>query len=383
MSFSQEKKIGILGGGQLGKMLCQAASHWDLDIHVMDKSDDMPAAHLCNTFIKGDFTCYSDVMAFGQSVDILTIEIEKVNVEALKELKKMGIKVFPDPAILKIIQDKGLQKKFYADHALPTSSFALVEDKNEIVELLEQEKIEFPFVQKARTEGYDGRGVQVVNSEADIDKVMDTPSVIEHCVDIAKELSVIVVRNEAGETIIYPVVEMAFDPDANLVDYLLCPALIDEKTAQALDRLSRMVMDAYDLTGILAIEYFLDTDGNILINEVAPRPHNSGHHTIESTNCSQFEAHLRAILNLPLREIKILQPAIMVNILGEPGYTGRAHYKGMDGILQQAYTFVHLYGKMETRPFRKMGHVTRYLNDGEDPAEVSYDIKSQLKVIAE
>ncbi len=380
MGFSQDKIIGILGGGQLGKMLCQAASNLDLNIHVLDKSPDMPAGHLCKNFVSGDFTSYADVMAFGKSVDILTIEIEKVNVEAMKDLQAEGVKVYPDPRVLEIIQDKGLQKNFYADNDLPTSSYALFDSKAEILQEIEPGNIEFPFVQKTRTDGYDGRGVQVIKSEADVDKLFDLPSVVEVCVNIDKELSVIVVRNDDGETVTYPPVEMVFDPDANLVDYLLCPADIDKRTADALEELSIRVMDAYDFSGILAIEYFLDSDGNILINEVAPRTHNSGHHTIESTNCSQFEHQLRAILNLPLRQIEIIHPAIMVNLLGEEGHTGDAYYEGLGDILKQPFSYVHLYGKKQTRPFRKMGHITRFIENNEEPAAVSAEIKSLIKV---
>lgn len=382
MAFQHDKIIGILGGGQLGKMLCQAGSHWDLNIHILDKAGEMPARHLCQTYIEGDFTRYSDVMAFGKTVDILTIEIEKVNLQALKDLKKEGVKIFPDPEALEIIQDKGLQKNFYVEHDIPTSSYALMDSKAEILQAIEEKRLSLPFVQKARKDGYDGRGVQVITTERDLDKLFDTPCVVEHLVEINKELAVIVIRNESGETVVYPAVEMVFDAEANLVDYLRCPALIDARDAEALVELSKKVMDAYDFAGILAIEYFLDTDGNILVNEVAPRPHNSGHHTIESTNCSQFEHHLRAILNLPLRQIKIIQPSMMVNILGEEGHTGRAYYQGVSEILKQEYTFIHLYGKSQTRPFRKMGHVTRFITSGEDPAEVASQIKAQLKVIS-
>ncbi len=383
MGFKHDKIIGILGGGQLGKMLCQAGSRWNLNIHVLDKPGEMPARNLCEKYIEGDFTRYSDVMAFGKSVDILTIEIEKVNLEALFELEKQGVEVYPAPRVLAIIQDKGLQKDFYSEHNLPTSSYALFKDKEEILSAVKSGKLSLPFVQKARKDGYDGRGVQVINSEEDLKDLFDSPSVVEVKVNIAKELAVIVVRNNKGETITYPTVEMVFDADANLVDYLHCPASIDKKTAQALEELSHRVMDAYDFAGILAIEYFLDTDGNILINEVAPRTHNSGHHTIEASNCSQFEHHLRAILNLPLRQIEIIQPSIMVNLLGEDGHAGRAVYKGVEDILKQAYTFIHLYGKSETRPFRKMGHITRFIHRDEDPAEVSRQVKSLIKVVAE
>ena len=353
-----DKKIGILGGGQLGKMICLEAARYDLDIHILDKSKTYPAAHLCSHFVEGDFTNYNDVLSFGKDLDIITIEIERVNVEALKELESMGKEVYPQPTALEIIQDKGKQKDFYNRHNIPTSSHQHYPDRNTIVTAIDSGDLSLPFVQKACTDGYDGKGVHVVKSKADIAYIMDTKSIVETLVDIDKELAVIVARNPNGEVVTYPVVEMEFHPTANLVEYLLCPSSISTNIAEQADKLAKQVMKAFGLCGLLAVEMFLTKSGELLINEVAPRPHNSGHHTLDAAHTSQFEQHLRSIMNLPLGDTSNICASVMVNLLGHEGFTGAVRYEGMEEAMNIPGANILLYGKTETRPHRKMGHAT-------------------------
>jgi len=374
-------KIGILGGGQLGKMLSLAAANWDIQTWIMDASVDYPAGSYCNHFIKGNFNKYDDVYRFGKMVDVLTIEIEHVNTEALLQLEKEGTIVHPSPSKLKIIQDKGLQKEFYQHHKLATSPFRLFQSKAHILENIEANKLRFPFVQKARTAGYDGKGVAVIRSASDISKILEAPSVIEPLVDIDKELAVIVARNSNGDVKAYPAVEMEFHPTANLVEYLLCPANIDDSVAKKVEELAIKVIDTFDISGLLAVEFFLTKTGEILINEVAPRPHNSGHHTIDSCYTSQFVQHIRAVLNLPLGSTKMKSPSVMVNLLGAENHRGQAVYNGLNDCLNIEGVKFHLYGKTDTRPFRKMGHAT-ILDDKLDKArEKAEAVKKGLKII--
>jgi 5-(carboxyamino)imidazole ribonucleotide synthase len=368
-------KIGLLGGGQLGRMLMQKAIDWNLQIAILDPSKDAPCAHLTPDFQVGDFKDYDTVYNFGKDKDLVTIEFEDVNSDALVQLEKEGVKVFPQPRVLKIIQDKGLQKSFYQEHNIPTAPFALVENKAQIKEA----GIAFPFFQKLRTSGYDGYGVRKIKSEKELAQSFDQPSVIEALADLNKELSVIVSRNEKGEMNAFPVVEMEFNPESNMVQYLFAPAQIEETIAKKATTLALDVIEKLDMVGILAVEMFYNNDGTIWVNEVAPRPHNSGHHTIEAGWCSQYEQHLRAILNLAPGNTQALQYGAMVNLLGEKGFEGTPIYEGMDNILSIEGVFVHLYGKSKTKSFRKMGHVTVVGKDAEkvkaDAAKILYTIK--------
>ena len=383
MKLSVDKvKLGVLGGGQLGKMLLQATSKLNVETHVMDPYDQCPASKLCHTFVKGDFNNYEDVYAFGQQVDVLTIEIENVNVDALKALEKLGKQINPSPAIIEMIQDKGAQKEYYEKESLPTAPFYSFKNANEIKKAIINKEIKLPFIQKLRTEGYDGRGVLVVNDDSRLQDLFDKPSIVEEKVDIDKELAIIVARNEAGEVATFPLVEMEFNEKANLVEFLFSPAKISEKIEKKAAKIARKLANSLELQGILAIEMFLDKKGKLLINESAPRPHNSGHHTIEGNVTSQYEQHLRSILNLPLGNTDTLYPAVMVNLLGEDGYAGDVKYKGLTKVLKISGAHVHLYGKQMTKPFRKMGHVTivdKKLDKAKDKART---VQKNLKVIS-
>ncbi len=356
--FSTGFKIGILGGGQLGKMLIQAASAWDIDIYVLDPTDDCPASKLATKFIKGDFKDYESVYNFGKLVDLITIEIEHVNTDALLKLKEEGKTIYPDPQTLKIIQDKGKQKNFFKDNNLKSANYKIYEDHETILSDIEESKLNLPFVQKVCRFGYDGRGVQLVNSKKDLDNLLKGQSIVEDLVDIGKELSVIVCRNKFGEIKTYDPFEMEFNKNANLVEYLISPARVDADSRQIAIDLAEKTIKAFELVGVLAVEMFLDKDHNILINEVAPRPHNSGHHTIETALTSQYEQHIRAIMGLPLGSTDLMINSVMVNILGEDGFSGNVVYEGLDKCIKLDGVKVHIYGKKQTKPFRKMGHVT-------------------------
>jgi len=356
--FSTGFKIGILGGGQLGKMLIQAASAWDIDIYVLDPTDDCPASKLATKFIKGDFKDYESVYNFGKLVDLITIEIEHVNTDALLKLKEEGKTIYPDPQTLKIIQDKGKQKNFFKDNNLKSANYKIYEDHEAILSDIEESKLNLPFVQKVCRFGYDGRGVQLVNSKKDLDNLLKGQSIVEDLVDIGKELSVIVCRNKFGEIKTYDPFEMEFNKNANLVEYLISPARVDADSRQIAIDLAEKTIKAFELVGVLAVEMFLDKDHNILINEVAPRPHNSGHHTIETALTSQYEQHIRAIMGLPLGSTDLMINSVMVNILGEDGFSGNVVYEGLDKCIKLDGVKVHIYGKKQTKPFRKMGHVT-------------------------
>lgn len=375
---TQMKKVGILGGGQLGRMLIQAATDWNLDIHILDGNPAAPCKDTATVFEVGSITDYDTVYNFGKTVDLLTIEIENVNVDALEQLEKEGLKVFPQPSIVRIIKDKRLQKQFYQTHNIPTSPFILTDNKAEIVKNTDF----LPAFNKLGTGGYDGRGVVHLKSAADLDKAFEAPSLLEKAIDIEKELSVIVARNENGELTAFPPVELVFDPKYNLVDYLLSPAQISEEVAQKAIEISKNVMNAFGMIGILAVELFYTKSGEILVNEVAPRPHNSGHHSIEANITSQFQQHLRAVLNFPLGDTSILIPAAMINILGAEGHTGDAHYENLDELLRESGVFVHLYGKKITKPSRKMGHFTIVNKDVNTLQSKVEELKHTLKVVA-
>jgi len=376
--FSTNIKIGVLGGGQLGRMLQQKALDFGLDLAFIDPDSNAPCREISSRFFKGDFKDFETVYSFGKTRDILTIEIEHVNVEALKQLEEEGVKVFPQPNIIKTIQDKGLQKIFYKENNIPTSDFYLIEGKEEILAF----EGEFPFMQKMRKGGYDGQGVTPIRSKNDLEKAFEVPSVLEKMVDFEKELSVIVSRNENGEVKSFPCVECEFNPEANLVEFLFSPATISNETEEKAQKIARTVIEKLEMVGILAVELFLTKDGNVLVNEIAPRPHNSGHQTIEGNYESQYGQLLRCLLNLPLGNTAIKRPSVMVNLLGEKGYTGKAIYDGIEKALAHPGVNLHLYGKSQTKPFRKMGHAT-IVNDSLNEAKtIAKKVQEDLKIIA-
>ena len=371
--------IGILGGGQLGLMLLQASIDWNLRVHVLDPDAEAPCRHLATQFTVGSLLDYETVYQFGQSIDVLTIEIEKVNVDALEALEQEGKRIFPQPSVIRLIQDKRLQKQFYRAHGLPTADFILTENRAEV--RLHADFL--PAFHKLGRDGYDGRGVQRIASIADVDKAFDAPGVLEKAVDFEKELAVIVARNEKGEVNTFPTVEMVFHPEQNLVEYLFAPAEISEAVNRQAQDIARRTADAFGIVGLLAVELFLDKNGQVLINEVAPRPHNSGHQTIRANVTSQFEQHWRAILNLPLGDTAHYQTAAMINLLGEPGYEGAAKYEGLEDLLAMSGVFPFFYGKAITKPFRKMGHVTVMDENLESLRNKVEAVRGSIRVISE
>lgn len=371
-------RLGILGGGQLGRMFIQEAANFDVQVHILDESSNGPAGQLATSFTKGDITNYEDVFNFGKSLDLLTVEIENVNIKALFDLEKIGLKVFPQPHVLSTIKDKGTQKEFYRKHNLPTSEFQFLDENTPISELEKR----IPFVQKLRTGGYDGRGVQLIKNSDDLLKAFTEPSIAEDLIDFEKELSVIVARNERGETAVFPTVECEFN-DANLVEYLFSPADVSEEIEKKAENLAIDVINAFEMVGILAVEMFLTKDGDILVNEVAPRPHNSGHHTIECNITSQFEQHLRSIVNWPLGSTEIEKQGVMLNVLGASGCVGSTIYAGLDELIKIPGVYPHLYGKSTTKPNRKMGHITIAANTMEEAKEKAERVKHIMRVISE
>jgi 5-(carboxyamino)imidazole ribonucleotide synthase len=377
-----DQKIAILGGGQLGKMLLQAGSRLGLNLSVMDADKSYPAAFISPYFICGDIRDYDDVLNFGMKADIITIEIENVNIEALEELEKRGKKVFPQPEILKIIKDKGKQKMFYEGNHFPSSDFALYSNIEEIKKDVESGLVKMPFVQKLRSDGYDGRGVMVVKKSEDLDQLFTQECVVEDFVDFEKEISVIVARNPSGDITAFAAVEMHFHATANLVEFLFCPANINSDVEEKAEKLAMEIASTFGIIGLLSVEMFVDKSGNILVNEVAPRPHNSGHHTIEASSISQYEMHLRAILDLPLGRPNSIRPAVVVNLLGENGYIGSPIYENIEKCLEIDGIYPHIYGKRETRPFRKMGHVNILGDNLSDTIEKAKFVQKTLKVKA-
>ncbi|QEC53637.1 5-(carboxyamino)imidazole ribonucleotide synthase [Anseongella ginsenosidimutans] len=375
---SADFRLGILGGGQLGKMLIQSAMDFGIEVHVLDPDYNASCSSYCHHFKVGSFKDFRDVYHFGKSLDLLTIEIENVNVEALKRLQEEGRRVFPQPELVELIQDKGLQKDFFIENGIPTAPFVKIKDKEE----LRQHTGKFPAVQKLRKSGYDGRGVFKINSPDDLANAFNEPSILEERVDFEKELSVLAARNESGEVVTYDVVEMEFNPEANLVEMLFSPALISPEMAREAREIAVKVIEKLNLVGLLAVEIFATRDGKLLVNELAPRPHNSGHHTIEACVTSQYEQHLRAILNLPLGSTRLHSNAVMVNLLGAPGYTGDARYEGFPELAGLEGVHIHLYSKKKTKPFRKMGHVTITDNDLDKALEKARLIKEKFKIIA-
>ncbi|QNF35536.1 5-(carboxyamino)imidazole ribonucleotide synthase [Adhaeribacter swui] len=373
-----EIRLGILGGGQLGRMLLQAGIDLNLYTLILDPDAEAPCKSLCDEFFVGSFADYDTVYNFGKKCDVVTIEIEHVNTDALLKLKQEGVKVFPEPEVIKIIQDKGLQKEFYCHNGIPTADFRLLQNKAELIENADF----LPAFQKLRTLGYDGRGVTRLTSSADFEKSFEAPTVLEKLVDYEKELSVIVARNPNGEVSCFPAVELVFHPVHNLVDYLFSPAAISPEVEQKAQKVAKRVIQALNMVGLLAVEMFLTKDGEILVNEVAPRPHNSGHHTYKANLTSQFEQHLRAILNLPLGNTQSHSAAVMLNLLGEPGYSGLAQYEGLQEALALPGVSIHLYGKKITRPARKMGHVTITANTVAEATQKANQVKEVIKVKA-
>lgn len=371
-----ELRIGILGGGQLGRMLIQKAVDLNLNISVLDPDPDAPCRHLVKEFHCGNFNDFSTVYEFGKNMDLISIEIEHVNVEALEKLESEGITVFPQPSVIRLVQDKGDQKQFYQKIGIPTAPFELVNNKNEITR-------PFPFIMKTRKGGYDGKGVVKISSASELDqKGFDSPSVIEEVIPFVKEIAVIVSRNSKGQINSFPVVEMEFNAEANLVEFLFSPAEISPDVESQAIHIAETIINALQLTGILAVEMFLTGDGQLYVNEIAPRPHNSGHHTIEGNITSQYEQHLRAILNLPLGDTTIIRPAVMINLLGEKGFSGTANYENLDEAMKLGNVHIHLYGKKQTKPFRKMGHVTVTADHLQEAKTIARKVQQLIRVIS-
>ena len=376
--YGKHFQLGVLGGGQLGRMLIQETINYDVQIHCLDPDAEAPCKDIAHSLTVGSLNDFDTVYKFGNNKDVITVEIENVSIEALEKLEAEGKKVFPQPAVLKIIRDKGLQKQFYADHNIPTPAFYLVNNKEEIKNYIS----EFPFMQKMRTGGYDGKGVTPLRNEKDLENAFEVPSVLEKFVDFEKELSVIVARNENGETKVYPTVECEFSPEANLVEFLFSPADVSQEIEKAAEELAISIIDKLGMVGILAVELFLTKDGQLLVNEIAPRPHNSGHHTIECNVTSQFEQHMRSVLNLPLGDTRTIQPGVMINLLGEKGYQGNVIYQGLEKAIAIPGVKPHIYGKAETKSFRKMGHITIVAPTLEEAKTNGRKVKELVKVIA-
>ncbi len=376
--YGKSFHLGMIGGGQLGRMFIQESTNFDVQVHVLDPDDNAPCKTLASSFTKGSLTDYDAVLKFGADIDVITVEIENINIEALEVLEKQGKKVFPQPNVLRIIQDKGLQKEFYKQHKIPTADFFLIQNETEIQDYISS----FPLMQKMRKGGYDGKGVQPLREVSDLSKAFSVPSILEKMIPFEKELSVIVARNEKGETAVYPTVECEFNPVANLVEFLFSPASVSEKVEEEARKIAIDVIEKLEMVGLLAVEFFLLKDGSLLVNEIAPRPHNSGHHTIECNVTSQFEQHMRSILNLPLGSTRILQNGVMINLLGEEGYEGSAFYQGLEEVIAIEGVKVHLYGKEFTKSFRKMGHITVGNPSLDEAKLIARKVQNMIKIIA-
>ena len=380
--FSSDFKLGILGGGQLGKMLLSETRKFDIQTYVLDPSMDAPCQFGATHFFIGDLMDFDTVYDFGEKVDLLTIEIENVNLDALDKLESEGLKIYPSPKTLRLIQNKGVQKDFYVQNQIPTAAFKRFNNLNKLRSEIENGLIEMPFVWKCAQFGYDGNGVKVVRSISDIDSLPNVECIAEQMVNFKNELAVIVARSESGEVKTYPVVEMEFHPEANQVEYVICPARIDFNIAKKANKIALQVSQAYNHVGLLAVEMFQTHDEGILVNEVAPRPHNSGHYSIEASYTSQFENHLRAILNLPLGNTASKTAGIMVNLVGAEGYTGNVVYENIEKIMAIDGVTPHIYGKRGTRPFRKMGHVTIVNEDMNEARRIAEEVKNTIRVIS-
>jgi 5-(carboxyamino)imidazole ribonucleotide synthase len=377
-TFYGSLKIGILGGGQLGRMWIQNALNYNVNVSILDPDKDAPCKNICDDFQVGSLADFDTVYEFGKKVDLLTIEIEKVNVEALKKLVAEGVKVYPEPHIIELIQDKGTQKQWLKDHHIPTSDFKLIDSKSELNDL----KWSLPFVQKLRRDGYDGKGVFVIKEKSQLTEAFEAPSLVEQMVDFEKEIAIIVARNESGEIKTFPAVEMDFHPTANLVEFQISPAAVSDFIQLKAANIAENIAEELGLIGLLAIEFFVCKNGEVLVNEMAPRPHNSGHQSIEGNVCSQFDQHLRAITGQPLGDTSNRANAVMINLLGEAGFSGEAIYQGLEEVMHLPGVYIHLYGKKITKPFRKMGHVTIIHNEREQAIKIAKEVKEKLKVIS-
>ncbi len=380
--FSSDFKLGILGGGQLGRMLLAETQKFDIHTAVLESNKNAPCAAICNEFVLGDLLDFEAVYNFGKKVDLLTIEIENINLDALDRLEAEGVKIFPKPKDLRIIQSKARQKKFYLEHHIPTAAFHHFEDLDELRHSFENIDITFPFVWKAARFGYDGNGVKIVRNSTDLNSLPNEECIIEELVPFKSELAVIVAKNEGGETKTYPVVEMEFHPEANQVEYVICPARINANIAKKAREIALKVVNDLDFVGLLAVEMFQTETDEILVNEVAPRPHNSGHYSIEASYTNQFEQHLRSILNLPLGATASKVAGIMVNLVGEEGFSGEVFYQNIEKIIKIDGVTPHIYGKKETRPFRKMGHVTIVHSEIDIAREIAQKVKETIRVIS-
>ncbi len=380
--FSSDFKLGILGGGQLGKMLLAETRKFDIQTYILDPGKEAPSQFGATQFFIGSLMDFDTVYKFGKMVDLLTIEIENVNLDALDKLEAEGLPVFPSPKTLRMIQNKGKQKDFYVDNTIPTAPHQRFVDISDLKKALEKNELDFPFVWKCAQFGYDGNGVKIVRSAIDLINLPDVECIAEQMVPFKNELAVIVARSVSGEVKTYPVVEMEFHPEANQVEYVICPARIDEKVAQKATEIALQVSEAFNHVGLLAVEMFQTENDEILVNEVAPRPHNSGHYSIEASYTSQFENHLRAILNLPLGNTDSKVAGIMVNLVGEEGFSGQVVYENIEKIMAIDGVTPHIYGKRETRPFRKMGHVTIVNEDMAKARKIAEEVKNTIRVIA-
>ena len=380
--FSSNFKLGILGGGQLGKMLLAETRKFDIQTYVLDPSNESPCKIACNHFVLGDLTDFETVYNFGKQVNVLTFEIELVNVEALERLEKEGVKVYPSSETLRRIQNKGVQKEFYKANKIPTADFERFSGKIALKVKVEQNQIQLPFVWKCTEFGYDGNGVKIIRNSSDLDNLPNVECIAEEMIPFKKELAVIVCRNVSGEIKTYPVVEMEFHPEANQVEYVICPARIEESVAEKARSIALTLSVKFEHVGLLAVELFQTEDNQLLVNEIAPRPHNSGHYSIEASYTSQFENHLRAILDLPLGDTNSKVAGIMVNLSGEEGFSGNVKYENIEKILGWSGVTPHIYGKKQTRPFRKMGHVT-IVNENVNEARILAEkVKNTIRVIS-
>ena len=380
--FSSDFTLGILGGGQLGKMLLTETRKFDITTKVLDPSPDAPCLIACNTFVQGNLTDFNTVYNFGKDVEVLTIEIENVNVEALEKLQTEGVKVYPSPQTIKNIQNKATQKQFYVTHGIPTAPFQVFQNTESLKKAINELQLSLPFVWKSARFGYDGNGVKIVRQLTDLNLLPNDQCIAERLVPCKKELEVIVARNAKGQVRTYPVVEMEFHPEANQVEYVLCPARIEEAVAQKARTIAIQVAQAFEVVGLLAVELFQTENDEILVNEVAPRPHNSGHYSIEAAYTNQFEQHLRAILNLPLGSTESKVAGVMVNLVGAEGYQGKVVYENIEQIMAMEGVTPHIYGKKETRPFRKMGHVTIVNPNINKARQIAEQVKNTIRVIA-
>lgn len=380
--FSSDFKLAILGGGQLGKMMLYETRKYDIDTLVLDPSAEAPCRISCNYFEQGDLMDYDTVLNFGRKADVITFEIEGVNVEALKQLESEGKKTFPSAATLEKIQNKAVQKNFYKEKTIPTADFEVFKNLSDLKTAVQKNEVEIPFVWKSATGGYDGKGVSVIKNEEDLNGLSEGECIAERLVPFKNELAVIVARTPSGEVRTYPVVEMEFHPTANQVEYVICPARIEEKVAEKARAVAKQVSEAFEHVGLLAVEMFQTEEDDILVNEVAPRPHNSGHYSIEASYTNQFEQHIRAILDLPLGNTDSKVGGIMVNLVGDPDHEGEVVYENIEKIMEMDGVTPHIYGKKITRPFRKMGHVTIVDKDISKARKVAEEVKKSIKVIA-